>query len=1183
MSPLPDNFNHKGVKTPRWLVLEELHGSPTGRVHAMLSGSLLTERQAKKIGEDIATRLQHSVIVVKENRGARSNPTLVHHGYAQRASWHLTTEHHAPLADLYFDSKDRAKKVAHVISDDLQTPVRLIKNDHIGEGQLSRHWPQDAVSPRAVANPGMTPARGEVWTRIGGGKCRVVDVKGDSITYLDLDSGNRVHSSVREFVATHRPPRTAPRINPGGRDYHPKQWKRSAIEYAVDHGLLEAAVRERRTARGLAKSKTRRNPRGGPRVVYNKLLGGWYVVTGPHQTPLNGRFNSKAEAQAWLAGGPARRSPNPRGRIYYIESRGWVHFVMSGTEAGRGKRLVVGTHGTLAAAERQRAELMAKGNPKGRIEPDGYVEITRAEWAKIHRDFKGKLEDGTLSAFGGALGLTGRNGGTTIHRVRIVDAGHRNPRGNPENQWLEIIHHGPGGAINLRSAAVKFAASWWAKPRRVAARSFVVSPDNQSAEFQITGGAGGVYVVRVGQNGYRIEKTAPHPNPKGRKERSWITEKAEYHRNMGREEFVEKMLEIMPAVGVLRTQLRIAAGKAWDREHATEARKMATERRTALEAFDAEFGKPNPKGRKFIAWVGSSSISVGETVAEVVASAREKIQHERWQRVRPGFPDIRVTTYGAQRAVQDHISSAPGANPRGRKRIDRAAFLAAAERLGRWSGVVDGTHAMVTQGDAGWFGYGTEDQFGPFYTAEQALDASIRAGGTNPLVNPKGRNPRPYPGEWSLTSHIPRPGHEFQTPVTLAALTKRASWKTVTDLSRSLERDLSGNVLGGNAVTAGRSNPRGRKARDEWAGWAAGDRFNLGIPISVDDLNLPEGSAGTLTLVSGPPIATAFAVFDSHPGHYPVPISIRWIVRHGVKPRRTSNPRAPGVVPMSYREAARHLGEDHVAHIVAKGPDEIRNRIWGAWTANRLESQSAYEAVLIHHFPAEHAADVESSRRSFAASMARRPKANPRVGKFKPDPSKLIVEFNRREVDEFRSRWPASGLPHKGITFAFHPGSLDFYDSSLSESDYDRVAGSGALPALIDDARALLRSSREPNPKGRNRGGRRARRGPRKAGARMNPSSEKERAAAQYRRWQDRPTAKARWTKMKGPTSVPKYLAGMGELVEVVYRSNKYDGKSKLYKHRTKSPRPVLATDPNGRHVFVVGGNMKVTPDGLVN
>ena len=36
------------------------------------------------------------------------------------------------------------------------------------------------------------------------------------------------------------------------------------------------------------------------KIVYNKLLGGWYVVRGPHQTPISGRFNSKAEAQAYL-------------------------------------------------------------------------------------------------------------------------------------------------------------------------------------------------------------------------------------------------------------------------------------------------------------------------------------------------------------------------------------------------------------------------------------------------------------------------------------------------------------------------------------------------------------------------------------------------------------------------------------------------------------------------------------------------------------------------------------------------------------------------------------------------------------------------------------------------------------------------------------------------------------------
>lgn len=37
-----------------------------------------------------------------------------------------------------------------------------------------------------------------------------------------------------------------------------------------------------------------------PKVVYNRLLNGWYVVRGPHQTPLAGRFDSRDEAKMWL-------------------------------------------------------------------------------------------------------------------------------------------------------------------------------------------------------------------------------------------------------------------------------------------------------------------------------------------------------------------------------------------------------------------------------------------------------------------------------------------------------------------------------------------------------------------------------------------------------------------------------------------------------------------------------------------------------------------------------------------------------------------------------------------------------------------------------------------------------------------------------------------------------------------
>jgi hypothetical protein len=37
-----------------------------------------------------------------------------------------------------------------------------------------------------------------------------------------------------------------------------------------------------------------------PKVVYNKILGGWFVVRGPHHTPLSGRFETREAAVLYL-------------------------------------------------------------------------------------------------------------------------------------------------------------------------------------------------------------------------------------------------------------------------------------------------------------------------------------------------------------------------------------------------------------------------------------------------------------------------------------------------------------------------------------------------------------------------------------------------------------------------------------------------------------------------------------------------------------------------------------------------------------------------------------------------------------------------------------------------------------------------------------------------------------------
>ena len=37
------------------------------------------------------------------------------------------------------------------------------------------------------------------------------------------------------------------------------------------------------------------------RIIFNRLLGAWYVVRGPHQTPVSGAVATKAAALAWLS------------------------------------------------------------------------------------------------------------------------------------------------------------------------------------------------------------------------------------------------------------------------------------------------------------------------------------------------------------------------------------------------------------------------------------------------------------------------------------------------------------------------------------------------------------------------------------------------------------------------------------------------------------------------------------------------------------------------------------------------------------------------------------------------------------------------------------------------------------------------------------------------------------------
>jgi hypothetical protein len=96
------------------------------------------------------------------------------------------------------------------------------------------------------------------------------------------------------------------------------------------------------------------------------------------------------------------------------------------------------------------------------------------------------------------------------------------------------------------------------------------------------------------------------------------------------------------------------------------------------------------------------------------------------------------------------------------------------------------------------------------------------------------------------------------------------------------------------------------------------------------------------------------------------------------------------------------------------------------------------------------------------------------------------------------------------------------------------------------------------------------------------------RAVKTFRMWHD--YEPHRVTRVKAPRRIPRTMVRLGELHSVVYRSDKWAGgpdnpagKSILYEHTTQRPRPVLATDPRGRDLFIVGGKMRVTADGLVH
>lgn len=67
------------------------------------------------------------------------------------------------------------------------------------------------------------------------------------------------------------------------------------------------------------------------------------------------------------------------------------------------------------------------------------------------------------------------------------------------------------------------------------------------------------------------------------------------------------------------------------------------------------------------------------------------------------------------------------------------------------------------------------------------------------------------------------------------------------------------------------------------------------------------------------------------------------------------------------------------------------------------------------------------------------------------------VSISASEVEAFKRRWPASGLPDTNIWFEFDKNNWDLVDMGSGRS-LAHAEGSGAVPALSQNAEAYARN-----------------------------------------------------------------------------------------------------------------------------
>lgn len=210
--------------------------------------------------------------------------------------------HHASV---WFSSFEEAKAWLAQAIETNKGAGRHLGQCYVEPRQFLRKLKKNPRKRRAVRR---NPARGRYWIGIKRDATPVVfraKYQPDSVSYPEYVSVSGPYASVAEAERRH--------VSAGRRS----EFSRPLTYSPFIVSRAKKNPRKRRTVR--------RNPSDGVRIVHNKLLGGWFIVRGPHQTPIGGRFPSKEAARYHLENQrrerDARVLKNPKRRAQRVPTR----------------------------------------------------------------------------------------------------------------------------------------------------------------------------------------------------------------------------------------------------------------------------------------------------------------------------------------------------------------------------------------------------------------------------------------------------------------------------------------------------------------------------------------------------------------------------------------------------------------------------------------------------------------------------------------------------------------------------------------------------------------------------------------------------------------------------------------------------------------------------------------------